>query len=45
MRELALLADQTEPSVTQFDQWGKRVDILSTSEGWRKIKDQFAAEG
>ncbi|KAL8276964.1 hypothetical protein RQP46_010599 [Phenoliferia psychrophenolica] len=45
LRKLGALADMTEPSVTQFDQWGRRVDILHTSEGWRKIKDEFAAEG
>ncbi|KAL8276877.1 hypothetical protein RQP46_010705 [Phenoliferia psychrophenolica] len=45
LRKLAALADTTEPSVTQFDQWGRRVDILHTSEGWRTIKDEFAAEG
>ena len=35
----------TPPTLTQFDQWGRRVDILHTSEGWRKLKDISQEEG
>ncbi|KAK4699046.1 hypothetical protein P7C70_g7221, partial [Phenoliferia sp. Uapishka_3] len=45
IRQAALLADEVEPSVVQFDQWGRRVDLLRTSEGWRKLKDISAQEG
>ncbi|GAA5832373.1 hypothetical protein JCM11251_006426 [Rhodosporidiobolus azoricus] len=34
-----------EPSITQFDQWGQRVDILHTSEEWRALKGIAAEEG
>ncbi|KAI9443099.1 hypothetical protein H4582DRAFT_2072182 [Lactarius indigo] len=33
------------PSLTQYDQWGRRVDILHTSEGWRGLKAICQEEG
>jgi hypothetical protein len=33
------------PSITQYDQWGRRIDKLNTSEGWRKMKDICIQEG
>jgi hypothetical protein len=46
IHELALLADAGgEPTLTQFDHWGRRVDVLSTSEGWRRLKGVAAEEG
>ncbi|KAK4055896.1 hypothetical protein OIO90_003153 [Microbotryomycetes sp. JL221] len=33
------------PSVQQFDQFGQRVDILKTSEGWRRLKRVAAEQG
>ncbi|GAA5888670.1 hypothetical protein JCM6882_009043 [Rhodosporidiobolus microsporus] len=49
MCPLASIADThpsaVEPSVTQYDQWGRRVDVLHTSEAWRKLKDLAAEEG
>jgi hypothetical protein len=35
----------TPPSLTQYDQWGRRVDILHTSEGWRSLKAICQEEG
>src|ERR1700761_4380284 len=33
------------PTLTQYDQWGHRVDHLHTSEGWRRVKDICIREG
>ncbi|KAJ3154817.1 hypothetical protein HK101_001600 [Irineochytrium annulatum] len=33
------------PTLTQYDAWGKRVDLLHTTEGWRKMKMLSAQEG
>ncbi|TFY75981.1 hypothetical protein EWM64_g8031 [Hericium alpestre] len=33
------------PSVTQYNQWGQRVDTLHTSEGWRGLKAFVQKEG
>lgn len=33
------------PQLTQYDQWGQRVDELNTSEGWRKLKEISQREG
>ncbi|BGP49663.1 hypothetical protein JCM10450v2_005566 [Rhodotorula kratochvilovae] len=49
IRNLATVADvlpaSIEPTVTQFDQWGQRVDKLHTSEAWRALKGIAAEEG
>ncbi|KAF8503214.1 acyl-CoA dehydrogenase/oxidase [Hysterangium stoloniferum] len=34
-----------EPKLTQYDQWGRRIDRLDTSEGWRRFKDIAIREG
>ncbi|KAG5634790.1 hypothetical protein H0H81_000788 [Sphagnurus paluster] len=33
------------PQLTQYDQWGRRVDLLETSEGWRDLKAVSQREG
>ncbi|KAF5360912.1 hypothetical protein D9756_004892 [Leucocoprinus leucothites] len=33
------------PQLVQFDQWGRRVDELHTSEGWRNLKAVAQKEG
>ncbi|KAF8577050.1 hypothetical protein K439DRAFT_1622395 [Ramaria rubella] len=33
------------PKLTQYDQWGRRIDRLDTSEGWRKLKEIAIREG
>ncbi|TPX35280.1 hypothetical protein SmJEL517_g02235 [Synchytrium microbalum] len=38
-------AEQHLPAIQSYDHWGKRVDILRTSEGWRKLKDLACTEG
>ncbi|OSD07275.1 hypothetical protein PYCCODRAFT_1430518 [Trametes coccinea BRFM310] len=43
MRELTKRA--TPPQLIQYDNWGRRVDDLRTSEGWRGLKDVFHREG
>ena len=34
-----------EPKLVQYDHWGRRVDRLETSEGWRGLKRVAAEEG
>lgn len=33
------------PHLVQYDQWGRRVDELHTSEGWRDLKAVGQKEG
>jgi len=33
------------PTLTQYDEWGRRIDRLDTSEGWRILKDSATREG
>lgn len=33
------------PTLTQYDEWGRRVDHLHTSEGWRSLKALAIKEG
>ena len=33
------------PTITQYDQWGHRVDLLTTSEAWRDLKAFAQKEG
>lgn len=35
----------TEPRLTQYNEWGQRVDKLETSEGWRELKAVAQREG
>ncbi|RPD62338.1 hypothetical protein L226DRAFT_532644 [Lentinus tigrinus ALCF2SS1-7] len=43
MRNMCKLA--TPPQLIQYDSWGRRVDELRTSEGWRGLKDIYVREG
>ncbi|KIM20272.1 hypothetical protein M408DRAFT_328969 [Serendipita vermifera MAFF 305830] len=44
IRSIGSLAD-APPTLTQYSHWGKRVDTLHTSEGWRRLKALSAEEG
>jgi hypothetical protein len=33
------------PTLTQYNQWGQRIDKLETSEGWRALKEVSQREG
>lgn len=33
------------PKLVQYDQWGRRIDDLQTSEGWRELKAISQREG
>lgn len=46
-RALAALCDRpgTHPRLVQYDEWGKRVDRVETSEGWRGLKDFITRHG
>jgi Adaptive response protein AidB N-terminal domain len=33
------------PTLVQYDQWGRRIDYLETSEGWRELKAISQREG
>lgn len=35
----------TPPNLIQYDQWGRRIDDLQTSEGWRGLKAIAQKEG
>lgn len=43
IRELNTLC--SEPKLTQYDQWGRRIDHLQTSEAWRALKEIAIKEG
>jgi hypothetical protein len=34
-----------EPTLTQYDAWGNRVDLLQVSEGWKTLKAFACREG
>lgn len=40
-----LSARASEPKLVQYDEWGRRVDDLQTSEGWRGLKAVMQQEG
>ncbi|KAF6766547.1 acyl-CoA dehydrogenase domain-containing protein [Ephemerocybe angulata] len=44
-RPLASSPLVTRPTVLQYDQWGRRIDALHTSEGWRRLKAMAQQEG
>ncbi|PVF96416.1 hypothetical protein CPB86DRAFT_827256 [Serendipita vermifera] len=44
IRSIGALAD-AEPTLTQYSHWGRRIDVLQTSEGWRRLKGIAAQEG
>jgi len=33
------------PQLTQYDQWGRKIDRLQTSEGWKLLKATAQVEG
>ncbi|PSR76342.1 hypothetical protein PHLCEN_2v8516 [Hermanssonia centrifuga] len=35
----------TNPKFVQYNHWGRRIDSLETSEGWRFMKDTAIKEG
>jgi hypothetical protein len=37
-------AEQNKPWLEQYDGWGKRIDKIHTSEGWRYFKKEAAIE-
>ncbi|KAJ3548263.1 hypothetical protein NM688_g5320 [Phlebia brevispora] len=43
IRELS--AKVEEPRLVQYDHWGRRIDELQTSEGWRGLKAKMQQEG
>ena len=43
IREISALAVQ--PTLTQYDHFGRRIDRLTTSEGWRRLLAIFQEEG
>ncbi|UZJ56777.1 hypothetical protein CBS101457_006097 [Exobasidium rhododendri] len=36
---------RAEPYLVQYDAWGKRIDLLVTSSGWKELKQLAAREG
>ncbi|KAJ7496701.1 acyl-CoA dehydrogenase NM domain-like protein [Mycena latifolia] len=40
-----LAAKVHAPTLTHYNAWGERVDLLQTSEGWRALKDLAVKEG
>ncbi|KAL1743169.1 hypothetical protein HDZ31DRAFT_83606 [Schizophyllum fasciatum] len=38
IRDVHRRGEVNDPTLVQYDQWGRRVDRLQTSEGWRKLK-------
>eukprot|EP00698_Gefionella_okellyi_P010059 TRINITY_DN2587_c0_g1_i1.p1 TRINITY_DN2587_c0_g1~~TRINITY_DN2587_c0_g1_i1.p1 ORF type:complete len:596 (+),score=108.96 TRINITY_DN2587_c0_g1_i1:270-1790(+) len=42
---MSLNAKANEPVLQQYDNWGRRVDVIHTSEGWRQLHDVSAEEG
>ncbi|MBI2825492.1 MAG: acyl-CoA dehydrogenase family protein [Planctomycetia bacterium] len=43
--ELAADANANEPRLVQFDPWGRRIDRIETSRGWRELDRVSAQEG
>jgi len=41
----ALSSKVHPPKLVQYDQWGRRIDDLQTSEGWRELKALVQKEG
>ncbi len=42
---MAADAERFKPTLEQFDQWGRRVDRVHVSTGWRFFKTESAIEG
>ncbi|KAL1736591.1 hypothetical protein EV714DRAFT_279146 [Schizophyllum commune] len=45
IRDVHRRCEVSDPTLVQYDQWGRRVDRLQTSEGWRKLKAIAQKEG
>ncbi|KJA16474.1 hypothetical protein HYPSUDRAFT_206963 [Hypholoma sublateritium FD-334 SS-4] len=45
LRALADSGKTFPPTLLQYDQWGRRIDKLQTSEGWRELKAIAQREG
>lgn len=45
IRDIHRRGEISDPILVQYDQWGRRVDRLQTSEGWRKLKAISQKEG
>jgi len=45
IRALSNSAKVFPPKLLQYDQWGRRIDELQTSEGWRELKAIAQREG
>lgn len=38
-------AESLKPALTQFDPWGKRIDHIETSQGWKNLEMAASSEG
>ena len=45
IRSLSNSSRVNPPTLVQYDQWGRRIDNLQTSEGWRELKAISHREG
>ena len=43
--ELGRKAEEAPPTLCQYDAWDNRVDILNTSEAWKRLHNISAEEG
>lgn len=43
--DMAANAERVKPELEQYDQWGRRVDRVHVSEGWKYFKRESAVEG
>lgn len=45
IQALGALCDASKPALRRYNQWGQRIDELTTSEGWRSLKAVTFREG
>ncbi len=43
--DLSLSAERAQPQLISFDPWGKRVDEIVLSPGWKELENEAAREG
>ena len=43
--DLSWTAENSEPELVSFDPWGKRIDEIILSPGWKELEDEAAREG
>ncbi len=43
--EFSQLAETESPTLTSFNPWGKRIDEINLSPGWKELEDEAAREG